>query len=318
MTSLLPFRRKRPPPVAARSIPEPSIWNTEESALTLDREAKQGWHLRQNLPVMMGIVVGVAFTALLALLASAVRLSSIGTQVYFCVLCTAVAVLLACSRTIKHRRAIAHAYASRAEEARLDDNPDSDEVLVETWIVQQGVVTGIDRGMLMIDSDALIFTGNRSSFCIGSQDLLRFRTREPRRPQQQVVGAALIFLATPNHPITLVVRPIRRRGRFVPDRELFESMIHSLLNLPPTQVQRQYAPLQLDPLLPSPYRYHPLPGILILTLFIAIAAALPFGPLEPTVLIAFIPLLLDFMIWLLGDPRRARKIGRLSPGPEKP
>lgn len=315
MAHIFPLRRKLPLPVVAPTVPEPSIWNADPSALALDREAERARLARQFWTVSFALSIS-GLTCAVLISAFAIALSDYGNLgTYFYMLAATSLTLWAGPRTVQNKRFVLNAYASKAEERLLDTERDPSELLVEVWIVQDGAVTGIDRGMIAMDDDVLIFTGNRSSFCLGSQDLLRYGGLiGPRDATQSISNGISIYLETARYPLTLVIRPVKRRGPRENVHAHLQFMLKSLVSQPATNVTRQYPPLQLDPLLPSPYRYRPSLSAISLTIFLAVATTLPFQKLDTLLpLLALIPLSLDVAAWLLGAPRRARNIGRLNP-----
>lgn len=57
------------------------------------------------------------------------------------------------------------------DELLLDNPEDPHSALVHVRVLQDGALTGSDEGVVTISEDALFFSGHKTAFCIGPQDL---------------------------------------------------------------------------------------------------------------------------------------------------
>jgi hypothetical protein len=126
---------------------------------------------------------------------------------------------------------------------------DEDEWYVEMSVLQDGYVTGSDRGILIIEKDTLAFTGNRTSFCIGRQDLRSWRapvTVNVRAPELVEKGR-VVWLAHPNREVAVAFVPIHRKNE---ERYLRLTLAVDLFTRSdePSSEPRSYPPLVADPL----------------------------------------------------------------------
>lgn len=84
--------------------------------------------------------------------------------------------------------------ANAEEEAALGEDPDDELAeIVSVEIYQDGVRTGIDRGLMSIVDNAIVFIGRRSDFVVGSEHLTpvsqKFAPYLPRRAYNSIVLA---------------------------------------------------------------------------------------------------------------------------------
>jgi hypothetical protein len=143
-------------------------------------------------------------------------------------------------------------WASAEDENLIEDPADPNGWLVQIHVIQDGVVTGKDRGVLWFDSDAVCFTGHACSFVVGTQDLPpRVQWGEyglgnqyvianndedpswfklPLRLPRKRLWLGIRWLYSPHHP---------KRDR----RSLQEAMANFRQHAKPTEAPRQYPPL---------------------------------------------------------------------------
>lgn len=148
---------------------------------------------------------------------------------------------------------------SEEDKALLDDAPGP--WLVEVEIVQSGYVTGQDRGAMWMEGDRLVFNGHRSSFALGSDDLIpnTLRTLDGQFFQRRLRWQTwIVDLTYPKRPVQIVFTPLmlnsgldknlfffRRRAPWA-GWSYFLDQIRDLDRVPPA-LSTQFPPLAIDP-----------------------------------------------------------------------
>lgn len=135
----------------------------------------------------------------------------------------------------------------------LDLPSDRGVTLVRMEIVQEGVVTGEDRGAVWFQEDALVFVGHRCSFLVGGQDVPA--TRKPnwlRRPDT-------LPLVNPIRPTGIRFDVLRMKDSTWQARawqaqvwQFTHRLSLFVRDRPAYAGRRQYPPLTLSPTLPLP------------------------------------------------------------------
>lgn len=149
--------------------------------------------------------------------------------------------------------------ATERDLALLEDDAPGVQ-LVRVTVMQEGVVTGRDRGVAWIQEDVLRFTGHHCSFALGGQDV----GGDPRKPSSPTEDRR-VGVAYPNGRVELRFEPLSydRKGR---DSGGFFLDLHYFRQARRRSVAaRQYPPLALGPnLTPLGFWWQaPLAGLLI-------------------------------------------------------
>lgn len=135
-----------------------------------------------------------------------------------------------------------------ALEELLEDPNDQSVCLVALKIIQDGIVTGTDRGAAYFDGNALIFAGERTSFRIGGQDV-GFSDYGVSGPPYG------FYLNHPTRDILITLEPIKRtHDVYTRSRITFAHALGVWRKLrPETTESRMYPPLAVDvPYMPEP------------------------------------------------------------------
>ncbi len=139
--------------------------------------------------------------------------------------------------------------ATEADEALLEDPEDEATCLVEMAVIQDGVVTGIDRGAAWFERGCLLFSGRRTSFVVGTEDLLPKGKREPPPESAWIANVSHLPLRHPKRDVRIRLTPLAHAADPNGKSALkFERTLrHFKERSGKTGLNRQYPPLAPDP-----------------------------------------------------------------------
>jgi hypothetical protein len=141
---------------------------------------------------------------------------------------------------------------ARPQDEALVENPSDPAVwIVQVDIVQDGKVTGTDRGVIGFDQGTMFFTGHACSFVLGAQDIGVQSVRRGMMPSKMFRRALwqTIPLHHPNREVWICLLPLfspsapqeRHRGN------LANALAHFVNDSANTHLKRQYPPLDVQP-----------------------------------------------------------------------
>ncbi len=144
-----------------------------------------------------------------------------------------------------HRTRARSGKTTEADEGILEGSDDPDEVLVEVEIWQNGGLTGVDRGILLLSEDRLVFSGHRSSFALVAQDVTSSRVKRN--------NARLSFTLWQFQQVQVRLRTIQRVDLHdMRHGSLAFASFESFLKRPVvTHARSELPPFALDPSLPK-------------------------------------------------------------------
>ena len=132
-------------------------------------------------------------------------------------------------------------WATERDVGLLEHPEDPDVCLVEARILREGVLVGKDRGAVWFEGGRLLFSGHRTSFAIGGEDVLPFAQRSIDLP----LGALPLRIGEGRAHVEF------RTLRHASDDERHASRFaHRLLAFrsftPPARGERQWPPLSVE------------------------------------------------------------------------
>lgn len=283
-------------------LPRAAIWQMDEQALALDRQEKRVRPIH---------ILGASLPPILTLTIIGITSARFGENALRAVLVNCPIVLCMIPFLARVYRDSSQVRLSLIEQASLDDVDDPSEVPVNVVIVQDGVKTGTDIGMLIIEDGALAFMGRRTSFCLGSQDLL---TRSPANPgkasTEPIYDAEPVYLRNGiGPPLTLYLLPAARNSKADRNKVNIYKLLSAFRKLPATEAKRQYPPFKWDPTQMPALRYRPSLVSLGIGLQIAFFVFTSKVPL-PLYLLALAPIALESFLWAIGKANGVRAVYR--------
>lgn len=227
---LVMVRRGETEPPAPTSEPAPGKWHGKETPLP----RPPSWHL----PKTSRYLAAAALMLLLCL--AFVAIPFVGSGL-LCPFMVADVLLLGLGLSQLFSRRLAQP-AAEPRDLRLLEHPDDPDVcLVQITIVRNDEVVGHDRGAAWFEDGRLLFSGHRTSFALGGEDLVPRSERGPRRREGQSVlplrvdsgGASIEFvvLGYGERRASHGYRFLTRFGEF-------------LFFAPPSRGPRQWPPLE--------------------------------------------------------------------------
>lgn len=198
----------------------------------------------------------------------------------------------------------------------LDEPEDNNEILVQVSIVQDGVVTGVDQGLLIVEDGALAFNGRRSSFSLGPQDLLQ-RSSFPHRMDRPVPTAPAgrpLYVYLSDRSLSLYFVPLKGKRRDRNAKERLGVLISNFVYSETTIARRQYPPLSWDPFheIRLTYRSTTQAYFLVLQFLVLFWMLGSHWYVYPFALVWF---LFDYLKWRNGKERSIREVYRKVTSP---
>lgn len=129
----------------------------------------------------------------------------------------------------------------------IEDPDDPDVFLVKIKIVQDGIVTGEDRGAAYIEDNAFVFAGEKTSFIVGGQDLISLDLTRKHYNIGSLKHASKGFgLAHPTRLVWIGIDQIPAKDHMLHRPDMAKLIDKWVVVHHATQSTRQYPPLTVE------------------------------------------------------------------------